>query len=171
MWKDIPGYEGHYQASHDGRIKSVARIVPHARHGSMILKERILRTPPDDRYGYFRVCLSKNGVQSNRLVHQLVAATWIGPVPDGQEVCHGSNGVVDNSVSNLSYGTRLKNQRDRYRDGTYNGKRVRRGDGIEFISTREAAEKSNCHHANISYVCNGKRKTAGGYGWSYVEEK
>ena len=171
MWKDIPGYEGYYQASRDGRIRSVGRIVPHARYDVMNIKERILRTPPDARYGYFIVCLHKKGVQSNRLVHQLVAETWIGPCPTGQEVCHGPNGVTDNSVSNLSYNTRLKNQRDRYRDGTHNGKRVRRSDGMEFISTREAAEESNCYHTNIGSVCNGHRQTAGGYGWSYVEEK
>jgi hypothetical protein len=114
------------------------------------------------------VDLSKNGNQRTILVHRLVAAAWIGPRPDGQQVRHGPNGVSDNSVSNLCYGTLSENQKDRRRDGTHRGRRVRRSDGVEFINMHVAAEETGCRYSHIWDVCNGRRKTAGSYGWEYV---
>lgn len=93
---------------------------------------------------------------------------WIGPCPEGQQIRHGPNGVTDNSVSNLCYGTRSEDQYDRRRDGTHGGRSVKRSDGAEFISMAIAAEESGCGSSNICKVCRGKAQTAGGYKWKYI---
>ncbi len=166
QWRDVVGYKGLYQVSDLGRIKSLDRVVPHARFGTMKLKGRIRR--PGLVGPHLAISLCKGGIQTTVLVHRVVAAAWIGPCPDGMEVCHGPNGQRDNSVSNLRYGTRSDNGLDRRRDGTHGGRCVRRSDGVEFINMHVAAEESGCHDKNIGAVCKGRAKTAGGYGWEYI---
>jgi len=168
-WRDVVGYEGHYQVSDLGRVRSVDRVVPHGRHGTMKLVGKIRRSVPDSKSGHLSVKLCKEGVPTLVYVHRLVLAAWVSPCPDGCEVCHGPNGVADNSISNLSYGTRSENHLDKRRDGTNRGRRVARSDGVEFASMYEAAEESNCHSQSIWAVCKGKRKTSGGYGWRYCD--
>ena len=170
QWRYIPGYIGYYQASNLGRIRSVDRVIPHRLHGTLKLKGMIRKTRPDGQYGYLIVTLSKEGVRKCFKVHRLIAITWIGLYPEGEQVRHGPNGKLDNSVANLSYGTKHQDGLDHRRDGTHRGRAVRRSDREVFINMHVAAEKSGCYHQNIWKVCNGKRKTAGGYGWSYVEE-
>jgi len=69
--------------------------------------------------GYVRVCLSGGGGHRSFYVQILVAEAFLGPRPDGMEVCHGPVGRYDNSVANLSYGTKSKNNgEDKRRDGT-----------------------------------------------------
>lgn len=168
-WRDIPGYEGYYQVSSCGRIRSVDRIVVLRHKYSRIVKGRLV---PQSRHNssipYFQVALSKRNKRETRLVHQIVALVWFGPVPAGCEVRHGPNGYADNSVSNLSYGSRSDNERDKERDGTGWHTRVRRSDGVEFDSIKEAAEKTGCWGSHITSVCVGRRKTTGGYSWEYV---
>ena len=59
------------------------------------------------------------GHRKTATVHSLVAEAWLGPVPEGMEVLHGPAGKQDNSIDNLSYGTRCQNHHDKKRDGTY----------------------------------------------------
>jgi len=169
QWRDIEGYEGLYQVSDLGRVRSLDRVVPHARFGTMRLKGRIVSLVPHNQSGYFISRLHKEGVERTFYVHRLVAAAWIGPCPNGKQVRHGTNGHLDNSTSNLSYGTRSQNELDKRRDGTHGGRRVVRGDGIEFINMHAAAEESGCSASNICKVCNGRRKSAGGYSWRYAD--
>lgn len=167
QWRDVVNYEGFYQVSNLGQVRSVDRVVPHARCGELKVKGRILRLSPASR-GYFTVHLCQKGTQRTVYVHQLVAIAWIGPYPNGQQVRHGSNGKLDNSISNLCYGTQSEDGLDRRRDGTHGGRPVRRSDGVEFINMHVAAEESNCWYESIWAVCNGRYRTAGGYGWDYI---
>jgi len=168
-WRDIPDYEGYYQVSSRGRIKSVDRVVSLRHKHNRIVKGRIIpQSHHNSLIPYFQVTLHKQGKQETRLVHQIVALVWLGAVPANCEVRHGPNGYTDNSISNLSYGTRSENEKDKERDGTGWHTRVRRSDGIEFDSINEAAEKTGCHATKISAVCRGSRKTTGGYGWEYL---
>ncbi len=174
-WQDIPDFEGHYQASTLGRIKSVDWVVPWSRWGGVrTCKGRIMRLSRTGqtvgRIPYKVVTLTKLGVPKMWYVHRLVAITWLGPVPPGCEVRHGANGHADNSVANLSYGTHSDNELDKLRDGTGKYRRVKRSDDVEFASLTEAAEQSGCHQGNISTVCRGNRKSAGGYGWTYCDD-
>lgn len=167
-WRDITGYEGFYQVSNLGRVRSVDRLVRHYRGGTRKLKGKILRLSPMDDIGHLAVHLCKKGTRLDIGVHRLVAAAWISPRPIGQQVRHGPNGVSDNSVSNLCYGTRREDCLDKRRDGTHGGRAIRRSDGIEFISMAVAAEESNCRRQNIWAVCNDINKTTGGFGWEYI---
>ena len=149
-----------------GRVRSMDRIVADKRTGTAKLKGRIMQ--PGRRGSHLAVGLSKGGIKTTIRIHRLVAAAWIGPCPDGLEVCHGPNGQMDNSVGNLRYDTHSNNGLDKRRDGTHRGRCVRRSDSVEFINLHVAAEESGCHYTNIWLVCNNKRKTAGGYGWEYI---
>jgi hypothetical protein len=169
-WRDIPGYVRLYQVSDLGRVRSLDRVVPHVVYGEANLKGRIISPAPVSQSGHLRLNLWVNNTKRGMYVHRLVALAWIGPCPDGQEVCHGPRGVTDNSVGNLSYGTHKQNQRDMYRDGTHCGKAVRRSDGAEFVSMQVAADETDCDRRHIGDVCRGRRKTHAGYGWRYVDQ-
>lgn len=165
VWKDIPGLIGLYQVSSKGRVRSLDRIELRSGH-RIRYKGKVLSTPKN-YYGYDRVHL-KGKV---RLVHRLVAEAFIGPCPSGHEVCHGQEGKQNNSIENIRYGTRSDNQLDRRRDGTHitNNRKVQRSDGMIFDSIESAASFSSTYNSNISQVCKGRRKTAGGFMWRYLK--
>ena len=116
MWKDIPGYEGRYQASSLGRIRSVPRPVRCANNGIRTVPGRVLRPGRYDKSGHVSVVLGHG--ENGTPVHQLVAKTFLGPRPDGAEILHGDGNPLNNSLENLRYGTRLENIYDMYRHGT-----------------------------------------------------
>ncbi len=116
-WAPVSGYEGLYEVSDQGRVRSVDRVVPHQYVGYLTLRGRLLKQKPDPR-GYSQAYLSAGGAVSTRRVHRLVAEAFHGPCPEGQEVRHGPGGMLDNRVENLSYGTRRENRGDMRRDGT-----------------------------------------------------
>ena len=120
VWKDIPGYEGEYQASTFGRIKSVQRKVisknwytgkPFYR----TVPERILKPGRFCKSGHVSVVLRRG--TSGKPVHQLILRTFVGEVPQGMEVLHINGNPSDNCLSNLRYGTRRENILDVYRQG------------------------------------------------------
>ena len=170
-WRDVIGFEGFYQVSDLGRVRSVDRVVPHGKGGVAKMVGKVLRFNPLSKGGYFLVGLNNNGKRKCVLVHRLVLAAWVGPCSEGCEARHGPNGVADNSVDNLSYGTHSENTLDKRRDGTNGGRKVVRSDGVEFASMSQAAEESNCHAANICRTCGGRSETAGGFGWRYADEE
>ncbi len=164
IYKDIIGYEGLYQFSNLGNVKSLARF-DYAGHK---LKERILVLHKTNK-GYFIVCLSKNGGHKTYAIHRLVAEYHFGPCPEGLE-CRHLDGIPENlEPENLKYGTRSENMFDRTLHGTTRTKRVRCIEtGKIFNSTREAERQTRIDHSNISRVCRGVYKTAGGYHWEFV---
>ena len=170
-WKDVVGYEGYYQVSDQGRVRSVDRVVKHKKNGPTRLRGRILQPSPRNKCGHLSVVLSKDNVKQALMVHTLVTRAWLGLCPEGMEVRHGVGKETDNRVENLCYGTRAQQYLDRVRDGTQGRKPVRRSDGVEFINVGFAARETRGNHSHICAVCRGQRKTAGGYGWEYVTEK
>ncbi len=120
MWKDIPGYEGEYQASTLGRIKSLERTAPSKNRytGKPFLRtvpERILKPGRFCKTGHVSVILRRG--TNGRPVHQLILKTFIGEAPEGMEVLHKNGDPTDNRLSNLHYGTRTENILDVYRQG------------------------------------------------------
>ncbi len=166
-WKWVIDWKGFYQVSNAGRVRSVDRVVRHWRGGPSKRKGKILVLSPN-KWGYLKVDLSSESVLWPKHIHQLVAEAWIGPCPKGKEVCHGKKGILDNSLSNLSYGTKSENGLDRRRDGTHCGRAVRRSDGKCFTSMTVAGEESGCNFKGIWKVCNSLAHTAGGFGWEYA---
>lgn len=116
IWRDIPGFEGAYQASSLGRIRSLDRV-----------QERVSK-----RIGNYKVNLkgqilkpsvNKDGYESVRLkgkkydVHVLIAITFIGIRPTKQDIRHLDGNPQNNRVDNLAYGTRKQNILDVFRNG------------------------------------------------------
>ena len=78
IFRDIKGYEDCYEVSNKGRIKSLKRFTKHFNGGNRIVKERILK-PCVSSKGYLMVCFRKNGKQTTKQVHQLVAIAFLNP--------------------------------------------------------------------------------------------
>lgn len=117
VWKPVVGFEGFYEVSNMGRVRSVARRVLHKRAGSTrISPSRILR-PALRAYGYLGLQLSVRGKQSSHYVHALVLRAFVGPRPDGTEACHCNGVATDNRACNLRWDTKSENNKDRFRHG------------------------------------------------------
>lgn len=116
-WKDIPGFEGEYQVSDQGNVRSLDRIGYRHKNGKafkVTLKGRVLRPGPS-KTGHLYVVLGRktHGIP----VHQLVAKTFIGPRPKGSDVRHLNGNPADNRLENLAYGNRTENILDVYKNG------------------------------------------------------
>ncbi|AWN04057.1 HNH endonuclease [Rhodococcus phage Peregrin] len=118
FWEDISNYEGLYQVSNLGRIKSLERVV-NGRQGPMVVRERIMK-PGRTRGGYLQVMLSKGGIRSPHKIHATVAKEFLGPRPSGFHVCHNDGNVKNNRISNLRYDTPRENRIDQIKHGTDN---------------------------------------------------
>jgi hypothetical protein len=115
-WRAVPGYEGIYEASDMGRIKTLARRLK-TWYGTRACHEKILKTPPDKR-GYPKLALQKGRNVKWTTVHAVVARAFLGEPPKGHEVRHLDGNPSNCALSNLEYGTKLQNMRDQYRHGT-----------------------------------------------------
>lgn len=120
-WRAVPGYEGAYEVSDHGRVRSLDRIVP-GRWGSQMKRGRVLR-PNRDRDGYAVVALSSNGIARTTKVHHLVLITFVGPRPIGLEALHNDGDLSNNTPANLAWGTSSQNAYDRVRHGTHRNSR------------------------------------------------
>lgn len=186
VWKDIPGYEGIYQASNLGRIKSVKRIDLGGRKWpEKIMSQSIVK-------GYAKVGLHHARINKQMSVHRLVALAFIPNPSNLPQINHKDENPLNNHVENLewcdclynmTYGTRVARAAKKHSE-TMKGiiprpetmKRTAKislltGETLEiFASASEAARKNGVSESKISMVCNGKRKTAGGYKWCYIDE-
>lgn len=191
MWRDIKNYEGLYQISSFGRVKSLEKYVksPLKNQNKVLRKEKILKQCI--RSKYLCVGLSKEGKTKTFLIHRLVAIAFL-PNPEGKrEVNHKNGNKIDNSVENLEWCTSSENQLHAYKNklqvitekqreiSRLNGKRlsmkvnqydinknfIQKWNGIS-----EAGRQLKIDPTNISYCCKGKRKTAGGFKWEYARE-
>jgi hypothetical protein len=106
-WVVIPGTEGCYEVSHRGRVWSRPRL---GTRGGIMAGS----TTPD---GYRQVQLHCYGKMSNFRIHQLVALAFLGPTPDGMEICHKDGDQLNNDVSNLKFDTHRKNTQERVEHG------------------------------------------------------
>jgi hypothetical protein len=104
IWADILGFDGIYQVSNLGRIKSLKRYVEHSRHGSLLLQERMRKFTDDDVRG-FSVTLSNNGINISRVVHQVVAENFIDNPLKFNCVRHLDGNKRNNAVNNLEWFT------------------------------------------------------------------
>ena len=116
-WRDIPGYEGRYQVSDQGRVRSVDRYVKCGQggRGTRLVKGRVLRPAGQKADPHLRVVLGHKA--NGSCVHSLVALTFLGPRPDGYDVRHLDGDPLNNRADNLAYGTRSENNIDVFRIG------------------------------------------------------
>ena len=121
IWKDIPNYEGLYQVSNLGRVKSLDRTVYGKDGKSYTKRGKILKNKMGTN-GYYYVCLYRNNKQKTFMIHSLVALNYIGERPKNHDICHINGNKLDNTVQNLKYDTRTENFNDMYRQGGKNPK-------------------------------------------------
>ena len=119
LWRDVVGYEGLYEVSSRGNVRSLDRVEADGRGGTRPRRGLMMR-PKRHRYGHQEVALSRSGVRASKLVHRLVLESFTGECPPGMEACHGNGTADDNLLGNLRWDTASANQRDSVRDGTHN---------------------------------------------------
>ena len=180
IWKDIPGFEGHYQVSTRGRIKSCDRILPHKTHGSWHIKERILKPhlngPGNSKYPTVHLHAGHGQMHCIR-VHRIVAETFIPNPCKLPQVNHIDGNKNNNSIGNLEWVTSLENISHAWKTGLCeNIVKVKRvpvvnlDTGETFASIADAERSFGKSIGAISHVLNGKSKTAHGYRWAYAKE-
>lgn len=104
-WRSVPGYEGFYEVSDHGRLKS--------------LRRGVLMSQSISSNGYYHNQFWVNGKAQTVYAHHLVAAAFIGPRPAGLDVCHANGNKLDNRLENLRYDTRQANINEMVGHGTH----------------------------------------------------
>ncbi|NSX14034.1 HNH endonuclease [Cupriavidus taiwanensis] len=120
-WRAVPGMEGYYEVSSEGRLRSVTRYVVQKRRGQRDraqLREGRIRVLRPNADGYCRLELGIDGKKVSVSVHVLVALAFIGPRPDGLLVLHRDGNATNNRATNLRYGTSKDNQDDSREHGS-----------------------------------------------------
>jgi hypothetical protein len=112
-WRPAPGWDG-YEVSADGQVRSWRKLGQKVGRAS---SPRLLKRNENGR-GYLQVRLNEEGHSSPVHVHRLVGEAFLGPLPAGMETRHLDGDKSNNAASNLRYGTRIQNRRDRIAHGT-----------------------------------------------------
>lgn len=179
VWKNIKGYEGLYQVSNLGRVRSFPRKGTHSNNIHIL-------SPGIDHKGYLNVRLSKRCKGHSFRVHKLVAMAFIPNTHNKEQINHINGIKTDNRVTNLEWCTNLENMRHswniglRSKDKTYhygkdnvlsvaveqyslNGKFIRK-----WYCIKDIERALGFDNRNICACCRGKRPTAYGYKWRYA---
>ncbi|ARM65604.1 HNH endonuclease [Lactococcus phage LW4] len=171
IWKDIPGYEGHYQVSNLGNVKRLERKDSLGRK----LKDKLLK-PRANPNGYHYALLSLNGSTHNKSVHRLVAIAFIPNHEDLPVVNHIDENKQNNNVDNLewcnykynaNHGTGKERMINKVK--ILLGRSVTNGETV-FDTIGDASRSLNIPRSSISDCVRGLLKTAGGFKWRYVNE-
>ena len=167
IWKDIPKYEGLYQASNLGKIKSLPKSVNN-RFKDIPKEERILK-PSKSKNGYLRVVLVKEGIKKYISVHRLVAITFLANELGLEQVNHKNKNKEDNRAENLEWCNGKYNTRysvaKKIEQYDMEGNFIKKWNCIRDVETELGIKNNNLNHClkNIN-------KSAGGYIWRYANE-
>lgn len=191
-WKDIQGYEGIYQISNLGEIRSFDRVVKYKnRYGNELqyLKRGRKLQPIKTKNGYLLVTLSKNNKKERYLVHRLVAQAFVPNPYNLNEVNHidekpnnplwtnlewvthkqnMNHGTVKQRISNSSKGKKFKKETVK-KISEKHCKRIYCSElDMYFESINEGAKYIGVHNSSLSKHLKGIYKTCGGYHWNFV---
>ena len=177
IWKDIEGFEGLYQVSNMGRVKSLERTVWNKGTGYyMTVSERILKANNVGK-GYLQVKLFKDGKRKTCYIHRIVATAFLDNPKNYNEVNHKDEDKTNNCVDNLEWCSHSYN--NNY--GTKNQRAVKKlskpvigvdkvtGLILEFPSAKEAGGVLGIDSSHITQCCKGKYKSIGGFVWHYAD--
>lgn len=175
IWKEIPNYEGYYEASNLHNVRSWIDNKGNRRKEPKILKQQL------NNKGYPIVTLFKNRKRKIWKVHQLMWLTWVGEIPKGYEINHINEIKTDNRLCNLN----LLSHKENNNWGTHNIRvaksltnhpkkskpvvqKTLQGEIIKvWPSSMEIQRMLGYSHRSICNCCNGKRKTHKGFIWEY----
>ena len=183
LWKPVVDYEGLYEVSNYGRIRSLDKHANQTNTGPRRINRttfyhgKILKPFTFSKTGYLGIELNHNSIAKKHLVHRLVAAAFI-PNPNNlPQVNHKDENKSNNHVDNLEWCTRQYNNaygtaRQRQAATLFKGViQINKDTGKiiqEFCSITDAAKSTGTNRVKIGCVCRGTRKTAGGYVWKYA---
>lgn len=122
IWKDIPGYEGYYQASDQGEIRSLDRQIKHGEYS--YVRKGVVRVPFENQ-GYYNITLNKAGIEITYPVHRLIAMTFIPNPNDLPCVNHIDGNKQNNIVTNLEWITYADNTQHAIATGLFNPEQSR----------------------------------------------
>ena len=114
-WKPIPGYEGQYEVSDHGRVRSLTRYVLRKDGRKILCKGQVLK-PWRQNSGHVAVRLSR---RKRETVHRLVLEAFKGACPIGMEACHADDNPVNNHIDNLRWASHSANLYDQVRNGIH----------------------------------------------------
>lgn len=175
IWKDIQGYEGLYQVSNHGRVKSLGRIISKNKRGERFMPERIL-VPCLNSSGYYLVSLGDGRTRNSVYIHRIVANAFISNPNNLPEVNHKDENKANNASDNLEWCDRKYNANygtvaRRCAEANYKPvEMIRISTGVtvrRFSSAVDAELVTGICRNSISRACHGKYKTAGGYKWRF----
>lgn len=171
-WKPVLGYEGLYEVSDLGRVRSVPRVQV-TNSCTRRLKGQVLK--PRKVSGHLKVMLSdSNFKRKDLLVHRLVLLTFVGEPQEGQEACHRNDIGTDNRLDNLYWGTRSENVYDQIGNGLhYNAGKTHchrghpyAGDNLLQVET----QRRRTRLCRVCYTASQKKYRYGGKQEDYISE-
>lgn len=137
VWKPVVGYEGLYEVSNEGRVKSLPKYV--------YKYERILKPGKGSRGAYRIVSLSKDKIKTTHTIHQLVMEAFVGPCPEDMEIDHGDKNTFNNHLDNLEYVTHPENMKR-----SFKGTNARNGRSLRRFSEDQIKQMRNLHSQGIT---------------------
>lgn len=179
-WKPVTGYEGYYEVSNLGRVKSLERLLHRGGgRGDKIEPPRFM-TIMKNHWGYNIVALSKDGKQRRFMLHRLVAMAFIGEPPVGfNQINHKDGNKDNNTPQNLEWCNNAMNQKHAWQLGLNHStdklkvKIVQMDDSENVIQIwkgiQEASRVLKLSAGHIWACLVGRRKHCGGFKWKYYE--
>lgn len=149
-WCPVVGFEGLYEISDLGHVRSLERVVTRSDGSTQRVPGRVLR-PTTHRSGHLQVALYRDGKPITRYVHRLVLEAFGPPAPPGMETCrHWNDNPEDNRAENLIWGNDHQNRQDRKRNSRRHNPRKRRC-GCRTCQARARERSANIARANAMY--------------------
>ena len=109
IWKAVTGYEGLYEVSSLGNVRSLDRVIRSKHNGTTLRKGRILTPFYEEKKGYYQVALSKDGKEKKQRIHRLVAVAFLDNPFNYTDINHKDEIKTNNKVDNLEWCTREYN--------------------------------------------------------------
>lgn len=167
IWKNLPEYEGLYQVSNKGRVKSL-----HTMKGMCPIKSGHIKKPTKSKFGYLRTGLHKDHKVKVIHIHRLIMMAFVGPVPEGKNVNHIDGNKENNHLENLEYVTKSENILHAYNTGLKRGMKgennhrskltydevllIRTLYGMYDLTRAEIARQMEVSYATVSFIVNNK---------------
>jgi hypothetical protein len=162
IWKDVPNYEGMYQVSNLGRVRSLPRKILRKNGVPQTLQGHVLRPQVCNSSGHLFVQL---GHGNKNLVHILVARAFIGENPGGLDVCHNDSNPKNNRVENLRYDTRSNNNIDAVKAGRKKALSAEKVRHIRTLLAEGVEGTAIAKEMGVSVSCIYHIKKGRSFGW------